>query len=264
MTAALDVLPSYRVPLPRFDPVIAALPMLRPHILRAAEAATPVPLDAVRLLSPVANPQKIVAAPVNYQAHRDEAAAEPGLHFGRTDHAIHTLGVFLKNPGSIVGAGEGVALRFPERRNDHEIELVAIIGRETRHATRETALDCVAGYCIGLDMTLRGPEERSLRKSVDTYTVLGPFLVTADELPDPSALALDLRVGNETRQHANTRDLIIDLPGLIELATRFYTLLPGDVLMTGTPEGVGPVKPGDTVVATIERIGAMSVPIRAA
>ena len=262
VTAALDALPAYRVPFPKLDPVIANLAMLRPHIERAAAAATEVPLAGLRLLSPVGNPPKVVAAPVNYQAHKDEAAADPNVNFGRQESVIHKLGVFLKSPTSVVGAGEGVTLSFLDRRNDHEIELVAIIGKEMRHATRENALDCVAGYCIGLDMTLRGPEERSLRKSVDSYTVLGPYLVTADEVGDPSALDMELRVGGEVRQHANTRDLIIDLPGLIEMATKYYTLLPGDVLMTGTPEGVASVKPGDTIEATIERVGAMSVTVR--
>ena len=97
-------------------------------------------------------------------------------------------------------------------------------------------------YCVGLDITIRGPEERSLRKSIDTYTVLGPWLVTTDELSDPSRLALELSVNCEPRQKANTRDLIIDVPGLIAFATSFYTLMPGDVLLTGTPEGVGPIK----------------------
>jgi 2,4-didehydro-3-deoxy-L-rhamnonate hydrolase len=264
VTGALELLPAYRVPLPRFDPVIAELEMLRPEILRVAESARPMKLTQVTLRSPVANPQKVVAAPVNYEAHRDEAAADPEVNHGREVSAIHRLGVFLKSPGSVVGASEGVALRFLERRNDHEIELAAIIGKETRHATRENALDCVAGYCIGLDMTLRGPEERTLRKSLDSYTVLGPYMVTADEIEDASALDFELRVNGEVRQSANTSELIVDLAGLIEMATRYYTLMPGDVLMTGTPEGVGPVKPGDVMTAWIEGIGTMSVPVRAA
>ena len=126
---------------------------------------------------------------------------------------------------------------------------------------RGEALGYVAGYCIGLDITLRGPEERSLRKSIDTYCVLGPALVTADEIPDPGQLALELQVNGEPRQSANTRDLIIDVPGLIELASSFYTLHPGDVLLTGTPEGVAPIVPGDVMTARIERIGSMQVAV---
>ena len=112
-------------------------------------------------------------------------------------------------------------------------------------------------------MTLRGKEERSLRKSLDGFTVLGPYFVTADEIPNPGELQMTLMVGNELRQSANTRDLVIDIPGLIEMASSFYTLLPGDIIMTGTPEGVGPVKAGDEMVCTIEQIGEMRVAVRA-
>jgi 2-keto-4-pentenoate hydratase/2-oxohepta-3-ene-1,7-dioic acid hydratase in catechol pathway len=157
-----------------------------------------------------------------------------------------------------------VTIVHHDRRNDHEIELVAIIGKPARNVSKEAALDHVAAYCIGLDMTLRGPEERSLRKSLDTYTVLGPWFVTADEIPDPHNLQLVLTVNGEPRQNANTRDLILNLRDLISWASTFYTLHPGDVLMTGTPEGVGRVVPGDTIDARIDGIGAMQVKVRAA
>jgi 2-keto-4-pentenoate hydratase/2-oxohepta-3-ene-1,7-dioic acid hydratase in catechol pathway len=113
-------------------------------------------------------------------------------------------------------------------------------------------------------MTIRGPEERSFRKSPDSYSVLGPWLVTADEIPDASKLQVSIRVNDELRQDANTEDLVIDIPGLIEMASNFYTLHPGDVIFTGTPQGVGPVRPGDTMTATIERIGSMRVAVTAA
>ncbi|MGH8623690.1 MAG: fumarylacetoacetate hydrolase family protein [Burkholderiales bacterium] len=131
-------------------------------------------------------------------------------------------------------------------------------------AVRARAFEHIAGYCIGLDMTVRGPEERSLRKSVDSFTVLGPWFVTADAIADPSALDLRLTVNGEVRQQANTRDLILGIPELIEFATSFYTVHPGDVLLTGTPDGVGPVQPGDRLVAEIQGIGRMEVAIRAA
>jgi len=111
---------------------------------------------------------------------------------------------------------------------------------------------------------VRGPEERSLRKSVDSYTVLGPWLVTADEIGKPGELNLRLSVNGELRQQANTRELILGIPELIELASSFYSLHPGDVLLTGTPEGVGPVKPGDRMIAEIQGIGRMEVAVRAA
>jgi 2-keto-4-pentenoate hydratase/2-oxohepta-3-ene-1,7-dioic acid hydratase in catechol pathway len=139
-----------------------------------------------------------------------------------------------------------------------------VIGRRAQAVPAADALEYVAGYCIGLDISIRGPEERSLRKSVDTYTVLGPWLVTADELADPSHLDLQISVNGELRQKANTRDLILGVPELIEFASSFYTLLPGDVLLSGTPEGVGPICPGDVMRATIERVGEMTVHVRAA
>jgi 2-keto-4-pentenoate hydratase/2-oxohepta-3-ene-1,7-dioic acid hydratase in catechol pathway len=138
-----------------------------------------------------------------------------------------------------------------------------IIGKQCRKATRESAMSYVAGYAIGLDMTLRGKQERSLRKSCDGFTVLGPWLVTADEIATPGELEMILRIGNETRQHANTRDLVIDIPDLIVMASSYYTLEPGDIIMTGTPEGVGPVKVGDEMVCSIAEIGEMVVPVLA-
>ena len=110
-------------------------------------------------------------------------------------------------------------------------------------------------------MTIRGPEERSLRKSPDSYCVLGPWLTTPDEIPDPGQLALSIKVNGETRQNAHTSDLILKLPELIAWGSSFYTLYPGDVLLTGTPQGVGPVRPGDVMLASIERIGSMRVEV---
>ena len=138
-----------------------------------------------------------------------------------------------------------------------------MIGKRANKVTREQAMSHIAGYCIGLDTTVRGPEERSLRKSIDTYTTLGPYFITADEVANPSALDLHLTVNGETRQKANTRDLIIGIADLIVFASAFYTLMPGDVLLTGTPEGVGPLAPGDVIDATISGVGAMQVKVRA-
>ena len=259
VTSVLDQLPAYRVPLPQFDPVIAELTRLRPLIQAAAAKATAVPLADVRLLPPVGNPGKIVAAPVNYRAHLDEVNLSAALHHGNQINEIHRAGLFLKATSSLIGVSDVVKLRFPDRRNDHEVELAVIIGKPASKVLKADALDVVAGYAIGLDMTLRGPEERSFRKSIDTYTVLGPWMITADELPDPTALDLRLTVNGELRQNANTRDLILSVADLIAFASSFYTLLPGDILLTGTPEGVGPVTPGDTIVASITSIGEVTV-----
>jgi 2-keto-4-pentenoate hydratase/2-oxohepta-3-ene-1,7-dioic acid hydratase in catechol pathway len=266
VTAALDVLPEVRYPLPSHDPLIANLAAVTARARALAAAAPSLPLDAVALLSPVANPGKLIAAPVNYQKHLDEVRGDSQIHHGNVAHTItiQSAGLFLKATSSLVGAGQGIALRKLDRRTDHEVELAIVIGKEARNVPAAEALDHVAGYTIGLDVTIRGSEDRSFRKSPDTYSVLGPWLVTADEIPDPGSLDLQISVNGEQRQKSNTRYLILGVPELIELASSFYTLYPGDVIYTGTPEGVSPIEPGDRIVATIHRIGTMEVAVRAA
>jgi 2-keto-4-pentenoate hydratase/2-oxohepta-3-ene-1,7-dioic acid hydratase in catechol pathway len=264
VTGALDVLPSYRYPLPAYDPLIAHLPEVIARVQELMAAAPIVPVSAVTLLSPVANPGKVVAAPVNYQKHLEEVRGDEGLHHQNPINTIHKAGLFLKATSALAGAGEGVALRKLDRRNDHEIELAFVIGRTARNVSKADALNYVAGYSIGLDITIRGSEERSLRKSADTYAILGPWLVTADEVPEPNALDLKLSVNGQMRQDSNTRHMIMGVRELVELASSFFTLHPGDVFFTGTPEGVSPIEPGDIIHASIERIGSMDVKVRAA
>ena len=266
VTAALDVLPPARYPLPSHDLLIANLPQVIARVRTIAGTASSQPLAGVRLLSPLANPGKLVAAPVNYQKHLDEVRSDQALHHNTVGHTvtIHSAGLFLKATSSLVGAGQGIAVRKPDRRTDHEIELAVIIGREASNVSRADALSYVAAYSIGLDITIRGSEDRSFRKSPDSYSVLGPYMVTADEIPNPGELDLRIAVNGEQRQQSNTRYLILGVPELIELASSFYTLHPGDVIYTGTPEGVSPIVPGDEVVATIEKIGTMHVSVRAA
>jgi 2-keto-4-pentenoate hydratase/2-oxohepta-3-ene-1,7-dioic acid hydratase in catechol pathway len=262
VTSVLGRLPTVTYPFPRHDALIAHLAELRPEIERVAQNAKPVAIASVRLLSPVANPGKIIAAPVNYKKHLEEALADKGIHHGNLVQEIHKAGMFLKAPSSLVGPGEGVKLVHTDRRNDHEVELAVVIGKRCRSVKAAEALDYVAGYCIGLDMTIRGPEERSLRKSPDTYSVLGPWLATRDEVPDPGSLALKITVNGAVRQDAHTSDLILSVGQLIEWGSSFYTLHPGDVILTGTPQGVGPVRPADVMEATIERIGTMRVEVK--
>jgi len=266
VTAALDVLPQVRYPLPGYDLLIANLPKVLAKAQSLLADAPSVPLAGATLLSPVANPGKLVAAPVNYQKHLDEVRGDVALHNNNTGHTItiQSAGVFLKANSSLVGPGQGVAVRKPERRTDHEVELAFVIGKEARNVAAADALDYVAGYAIGLDITIRGSEDRSFRKSPDSYSVLGPWLVTPDELGDPGDLDLEIAVNGEQRQKSNTRYLILGVRELIELASSFYTLYPGDVIFTGTPEGVSPIEPGDHIVATIQRIGTMAVNVRAA
>ena len=266
VTAALDVLPQVRYPLPWHDPLIANLASVIDRAGTLAADVPAVPLASVRLLSPVANPGKLIAAPVNYQKHLDEVRGDSQIHHGNVAHTItiQSAGLFLKATSSLVGPGEGVALRKLDRRTDHEVELAFVVGKEARNVSAANALEYVAGYAIGLDITIRGSEDRSFRKSPDSYSVLGPWLVTADEIPDPGSLDLHISVNGEQRQQSNTRYLILGVAELLELASSFYTLYPGDVIYTGTPEGVSPIEPGDRIVATIQRIGTMEVAVRAA
>jgi 2-keto-4-pentenoate hydratase/2-oxohepta-3-ene-1,7-dioic acid hydratase in catechol pathway len=266
VTAALDVLPACRYPLPPYDLMIAHLDRVIERARAIACDAPVMPLDGLKLLSPVANPGKIVCAPVNYQKHLDEVRDQSQLHHGNAGHTapIHTAGLFLKASSALAGAGEGIALRKLDRRNDHEVELAVVIGKRGTNVSRQDALGHVAGYAIGLDITIRGPEERSLRKSPDSYAVLGPWLVTPDEIVDPGALDLRISVNGEERQNSNTKYMILGVAELIEYASSFYTLNPGDVIITGTPEGVSPIQPGDVISAYVERIGTMEVKVRAA
>lgn len=264
VTAALDCLPPCRYPLPAFDPLVANLPEVVARIKALASAALVLPLVGRKLLAPIANPGKIMAAPVNYKKHLDEAREQSEIHHNNQIAEIQKIGLFLKANSSLAGPSQGVALQHPERRNDHEAELVVVIGKAGRNIKRADAFGYIAGYSCGLDMTTRGPEERSLRKSVDSYAVLGPWFVTADEVPDPENMAFWLTVNGEPRQKANTRDLILDIGALVEFASSFYSLQPGDLLYTGTPEGVGPVVPGDLIVTEFEGIGRMEVAVRAA
>lgn len=262
VTEVLALLPQSGYPFPRHDVLIENLDKIRRAAAELAPRAKAIPLKDVALLSPVANPGKIVSAPVNYQKHLAEVLGDAEIHNDNQIAHIQRAGLFLKATSSLVGASDGVALRKRDRRNDHEVELAIIIGKTASNVSRADALKYIAGYTIGLDITIRGPEERSLRKSPDTYTVLGPWIVTSDELTDPSALDFSISVNGQIRQKANTRELILDVPALIEFATAFYTLQPGDVIITGTPEGVASIQPGDTMVAEFQGIGEMTVAVR--
>jgi len=259
ITDLFDLRPIW--PSPQGDWIIRQLPEVLPTIANAIGRRKALSLASVRLDSPVANPGKIIGAPINYRAHIDEANADQAINFGKTFSSLDQYGLFIKANSALIGPSDEVRLSFPDRRNDHEVELAVVIGREARFVNRENALDYVLGYCIGLDMTIRGPEFPGFRKSVDTFAVLGPWLVTRDEIADPNRLALSIKVNGEVRQQSNTSYLIFDVQRLIEYASRFYTLHPGDVIMTGTPEGVSQVNPGDLMEARIEGIGCMQVAI---
>lgn len=257
VTKALEAIPAQRWPLAQGDPFILNFRRVLAAAKKLAPRAKRKKLAKVKLLSPVANPGKIIAAPINYNDHIAESIKDPGIAHGRTNiqKGIGDWGLFLKAGSSLIGFGEEIRLRWPERRNDHEVELALVIGKRGNKIPRERALSHVCAYAIGLDMTVRGPELQCFRKSIDTYSVLGPWLVTADEIGDPNRLDLSITVNGELRQSSNTKYLVYDIERLIEFGSSMYTLHPGDIIMTGTPAGVSPVKPGDTLHARVEGIG---------
>jgi 2-keto-4-pentenoate hydratase/2-oxohepta-3-ene-1,7-dioic acid hydratase in catechol pathway len=263
VTQALEAIPEQRWPLVHGDPLILNLKKVLAAAKKLAPKAKRKPLAKVKLLSPVANPGKIIAAPINYNDHIAESVKDPGIAHGRTNiqKGIGEWGLFLKATSSLIGFGEEIRLRWPERRNDHEVELALVIGKQGNKIPREKALEHVCGYAIGLDMTVRGPELQCFRKSIDTYAVLGPWLVTADEVGDPNNLDLSIAVNGEVKQSSNTQYLVYDVERLIEFGSSMYTLYPGDIIMTGTPAGVSPVKPGDRLHAVVEGVGEADVRI---
>jgi 2-keto-4-pentenoate hydratase/2-oxohepta-3-ene-1,7-dioic acid hydratase in catechol pathway len=248
------------------DAVIAALPTWRSRIEEMAKKATGKPLSSVKLLSPIARPSKTMAAPTNYKKHIEEMRSRTDLPREATQRQppdIGKAGIFLKSNSSIVGPSEGIPLRFLDRTNEHEIELVAIIGKQGTNIPKDKAKEYIAGYTLGLDMTCRGGEDRSFRKSIDGYSVLGPWFVTADEIANPDDVTVTLTVNGVLKQTADTKDLIYDIGRLIEFASSFYTLYPGDVYYTGTPQGVSPVKPGDVLHGKCDQVGEFEIAVRA-
>ena len=264
VTGALNVLPLMKWPVPLGDAFILNLESITSEMQRLAPDAPSVSLSDITLKSPVANPSKIIGAPINYQKHIDESVTDDGIVSSRPISHISDWGMFLKANSALVGSGEGVALRFTEARNDHEMELAVVIGKTGTNISIENARSYIAGYAIGLDMTTRGKELQSFRKSADTYAVLGPWLVTADEIPDPNNLDLKISVNGEVRQNSNTQELVYNVEKLIEYTSERYTLYPGDIIMTGTPDGVGPVEPGDVMTCELEGVGIMDVNVQAA
>lgn len=211
------------------------------------------PLAEVRLETPVPWPNKVIAYPVNYHAHGREMQAQ---------YRATNQGFFLKPSSALSGPNDAVVLpQVPGREVHHESELGIVIGKQVRGLKRKDWREAVFGYTCLLDMVVRGREERVFRKAYDTFCPIGPWIVTADEIPDPDQLQMNLWVGDELRQSANTRDLVLDIPGMIETASAVMTLHPGDIIATGTPEGVGPVTDGDIIRIVIDRIGEMRVPV---
>ena len=249
-----DVAPSARM-----AAVIAGWPRLRERFEEAATDEIVRSLSDVTLRAPLPAPRNVIAAPVNYRRHQEEMGGDAGVYAGAEIATIETYAGFVKASSSVIGPDQPIRLPFPERRFDHEAEVGVVIGPRAASVGRDRAMDHVFGYVPLLDITMRGPEDRSYRKSFDTFTPIGPAIVTADEVFDPAAIAFELTVGGELRQHANTRDLIYDIPRLVELYSAGTVLEPGDLIATGTPEGVGQIIPGDEVVLRLDGIGCLTM-----
>jgi len=218
----------------------------------ALETAPRSSFDPLALGAPVPVPGKIVGAPVNYRRHQVEMNVE---------HTIAGLGFFLKSPTSVIGPDGAVAVPFPNRRTDQEAELGVVIGRGGSNIDAGTALDHVFGYTCLVDVTVRGPEERSTRKSFPGFTPTGPWITTTDEVPDPMDLTSRGWVNGELRQDASSQEMIFSVAQLIEFISSVVRLDPGDIIATGTPAGVGPIGPGDQIRVEIGGVGDLSVPV---
>ena len=246
VTPAIDELPALRWPLPPGDQLIANLSTLRPHMQALAANSPLIPREAVRLLSPVANPGKFVCGLGNWKHHK----APLGM-----------LGFLVKMTSSAAGEDEGVQLRWTDRTTLHEPELGIVIGRTGTNISEAEALNYVAGYTCALDMTMK--EEREFYcfcKSFDTYGVLGPCLVTTDEVPNPSELSYRFLVNGEVRGERSFNDLTGSPAQLVAFASTVMTFHPGDVIFSGTAD-VGPVVAGDRMTLEIPRIGRMNVAV---
>ncbi len=225
----------------------------------SAPGATGGALDGVELLAPVPRPGKVVAIGLNYRAHAEEQGTKPPRE---------PL-IFAKFPTSVVG--HGAEVRWDPaltRQVDYEAELAVVIGRTARRVRESDALDYVLGYTCGNDVTARdlqyGDRQWVRGKSLDTFCPLGPVLVTRDEIADPQSLPLRAVVSGETLQSSTTADMIFPVAALVAYCSRAFTLEPGDVIMTGTPPGVGVyrtpqrfLRDGDEVAIEIDGIGRL-------
>ena len=210
-------------------------------------------LADVRLLAPIL-PSKVVAIGRNYAAH----AAELGH-----DVPERPL-IFLKPSTSVIGSGDVIRLPPDSAQVEHEAELAVIVGRVAKDVPRERALDIVFGYTCGNDVTARDQQRADVQftraKGYDSFCPIGPWIETS---LDPSAVRVRCLVNDRLTQDGNTSDMIFDLATIISFASHVMTLVPGDVILTGTPEGVGPIVDGDTVTVAIDGIGELVNPVRA-
>ena len=234
--------------------VIANFAQLRPAIEAAAKAAPGIPFASVHVDTPIPWPHKLLALPANFRAHHAE--------MGGGGNTASEAGFFMKSNGSLSGASDPIRLPDrPGRDMHHECEIAIVIGTGGRDIPRDRALDHVFGYACLLDITMRGKEERVMRKSFDTFCPVGPYITTADEAGDPDTIAMRLWVNGKLRQEAPTTDMIVGIREAIAQISAVTTLVPGDIIASGTMSGVGPIEPGDKVTIEVDRVGKMTVDV---
>jgi 2-keto-4-pentenoate hydratase/2-oxohepta-3-ene-1,7-dioic acid hydratase in catechol pathway len=211
-------------------------------------------LDQVALGAPIPLPGAVVAAPVNYYDHMVEMSEV---------RDIRHLGVFLKARSSVIGPDSVIRLPYTDRRFDHEGELGVVIGTVTENVSESEALSSVFGYTCLLDITMRGGEDRSTRKSFRTFTPIGPHIITADEVGDPTDLRIICNVNGTERQNETTKEMVWSVAALISYISSVMTLYPGDIIASGTPAGIGPIFDGDVIDVIIERVGHLHMSVSA-
>jgi 2-keto-4-pentenoate hydratase/2-oxohepta-3-ene-1,7-dioic acid hydratase in catechol pathway len=243
---------------------LAAYPSCVDAVRSLVDASAGVPLSSLPLTAPSPSPRTVLAAPVNYAPHKGELG-DRSPDKGKLD--ARQMGLIVLAPASVTGPDGAVELPdLPGREFHYEGEIAVVIGRPARGVSRADALAHVLGYTGLLDITMRigaeGQEDRSMRKSFQTFTPIGPLLLTADEVPDPAALTLSLSVNGEERQRGGLDELIVDVPDLVAKASALVPLEPGDVIATGTPGGVGAIVPGDRLALTVSGVGTLELPVR--
>ena len=239
-------------------------------VVRRAMKGKSVPLRSVKLLAPIEDPPSLWAAAANYKAHQAEMLAASGgpdrKELSKDDLMAE---FFLKPSSSIIGPGGTIVLPSIATHVDFEAELCAVIGIKARHVGEERALDHVFGYTICWDISQREPwgrnrqNTRNIRKGFDTFTALGPWIVTRDELPEPQDVRIDVELNGKHAMTAHTSDMICTLREHIRFLSSVLTLRPGDLITTGTPAGVARLAPGDQLKGRIERIGEMTLNVEA-
>jgi 2-keto-4-pentenoate hydratase/2-oxohepta-3-ene-1,7-dioic acid hydratase in catechol pathway len=221
-----------------------------------------IPLSAVQLLAPVPRPPKLICVGLNYRDHAAEARQETPK--------VPTI--FAKFSNVVIGPGQPIVLPRNSRKPDYEAEFAFVIGTGGRHIPSYEWKQHVFGYTAFNDVSARdfqmATSQWMIGKTFDTFAPMGPYLASADEIADPHALDISLRIGGETLQHSNTRELIFKIPDLVAYLSSVVTLEPGDVVATGTPAGVGfartpprYLQPGDEVVVSIEGLGELRNPV---